>query len=149
MNNIHFANLMKLASYLRTLPRDYEHFDMSHYLATYKPEYDDLKQFSPGDYAENDPTNCGTVACAVGHGPKAGVPFEEYDDSWDRYADRAFGCTIADDDVGDFMFGPEWAHGHQPGEGTNTPQEAARRIEAVVACHGTVPLNVDQYHVPA
>lgn len=60
-------NLLKLASYLESLPEDYDHFTMKNYFLnnqyqTTFPTKDELNM-----------TTCGTVACAVGHGPAAGI----------------------------------------------------------------------------
>lgn len=61
------SNLEKLAAYLETLPVDYQHFSMRSYLT---------KDGSYVSYPEeaNTAIDCGTIACAVGHGPAAGSP---------------------------------------------------------------------------
>lgn len=87
-------NLAKLADYLESLPEDYAHFDMSGYLDGASPE-------AAVQYARKNGgvASCGTVACALGHGPAAGVLFRPgeilppEDDApaepdWDTYGDR-------------------------------------------------------------
>jgi hypothetical protein len=61
--------------------------------------------------------NCGTVACAAGHGPAAGIPFKSGEFelgidndwgniNWNRYITRAFGVELTF--VFDFLFGSKW-----------------------------------------
>jgi hypothetical protein len=111
------ANLAKLAAYLRTLPADYRDFDMSTFCRG-------------GNIPRVVP--CGTAACAVGHGPSAGVEPIAEDTSWLAYADRVFG---ADCDAHYWMFGGGW------GERDNTVLGAAARIEHTLA-HGC-PIDAD------
>ncbi len=105
------ANLLKLAAYLESLPRNYQHFDMANYVdhrgACVLPMQKDV-------FAAKAPeqflTNCGTVACAVGHGPAAGIrplkrEFERNGFDWIGYGDRTF--TNNNDDF-EFMFGSSW-----------------------------------------
>src|SRR3546814_5612592 len=54
-----YQNLRRLAAYLMALPEDYAKFDMGWWTADSR---------SPGA------TTCGTVACAGGQGPLAGIP---------------------------------------------------------------------------
>lgn len=63
--------LEKLATYLESLPEDYQHFSMSSYLDAFGG--DDNK--AEAEYARRNGgvPSCGTSACAVGHGPAAGV----------------------------------------------------------------------------
>lgn len=115
----HKANLLKLADYLATLPDDYEQFDMTDYMIV-----------RDGDHWENfDPDKrskpvCGTVACAVGHGPAAGIRL--YGDlDWTGYAERVFGKMRHDDF--EYMFGSAWS------DYDNTPKGAASRIRTFVS----------------
>lgn len=97
------ANLIKLADYLESLPRDYKHFDMGNYAEHHGDHEFDAGSFEQAFYADPAETinDCGTVACAVGHGPAAGIPFAKkhltreksawsndyyYDIDWDAYA---------------------------------------------------------------
>jgi hypothetical protein len=76
-------NLCKLASYLQSLPEDYEHFDMS--------------RFNGDDIQLLQREHCGTSACAAGHGPYAGIsPAAYYTGDglyaidWAKYSAREF-----------------------------------------------------------
>lgn len=91
------ANLTKLADYLESLPEDYQHFDMEKFFDHYgecnlasgidqavveaaalahtdvfAPEA--LEQTLFATSPDRFLNNCGTVACALGHGPAAGIP---------------------------------------------------------------------------
>lgn len=86
-------NLAKLADYLESLPEDYAHFDMNQFI-DHDPErgipgtidedrrqalerYDSAVALESTVFAaspEQFLNNCGTVACALGHGPAAGIP---------------------------------------------------------------------------
>lgn len=86
-------NLTTLADYLESLPEDYAHFDMEQYIdhrggcdLTEALDEETQKALKYDDYctttestvfarsAEQFLNNCGTVACALGHGPSAGIP---------------------------------------------------------------------------
>ena len=114
----HKANLLKLADYLETLPDDYERFHMAEYMVARKGGY--WETFGPD---EQPKPVCGTVACAVGHGPSAGIRL--YGDlDWTDYAERVFGPITMDDFK--YMFGSEWSCYD------NTPKGAASRIRTFV-----------------
>lgn len=68
---INRERLDKLATYLENLPEDYQHFEMSGYF--YAP--DDEINATEAHYAQHNGgvPSCGTAACAVGHGPAAGI----------------------------------------------------------------------------
>ena len=119
MKTKHRDNLLKLADYLATLPDDYEKFHMREYMAERDGEY--WHMIYPD---ERSKPVCGTVACAVGHGPAAGI--RVYGDTdWSDYADRVFG--ILGDDGFDYMFASNWSYSD------NTPKGAAARIRTYVA----------------
>jgi hypothetical protein len=114
-------NLRKLATHLENLPKDYEHFDMGVYF-----DHNGSNHTHEGF----NPNTCGTVACAVGHGPAAGIPVdveEFYDDGkriyWNEYGIRSFA-----DDYNEykFMFSGAWAYVD------DTPHGAAARIRYVL-----------------
>lgn len=65
------TRLDKLATYLEGLPADYEHFGMKSWLRPKSwDEFDSVVRYA----RENGGVaSCGTAACAVGHGPAAGV----------------------------------------------------------------------------
>src|SRR5690349_14509303 len=64
-------NLKRLADYLETLPRRYAHFDMQRF--TGNMDNEEAYALRNGG-VENQ--GCGAVACAVGHGPSAGILFK-------------------------------------------------------------------------
>lgn len=120
----HRDNLTKLATYLESLPDDYDHFGMDEYNAD---------EFGKVIRIENRRYDCGTVACAVGHGPAAGIRLHK-DNNWRVYAKRAFGVSASvweDDPVWDYLFSHEWARYD------DTHQGAAARIRTFLA--GGVP----------
>lgn len=66
---------------------------------------------------------CGTVACAVGHGPGAGIAPMADDCTWQRYAARVFGADrLMDDIVHGWCFDGAWT------VLDNSPTGAAQRI---------------------
>lgn len=120
MKQKHKDNLLKLAAYLEKLPDDYEQFEMNVFMALRNEDagpYD--RRWIEFDPDEVKRPGCGTVACAVGHGPSAGIRVYR-DQSWHSYVDRVFGPL--DDYDFDYMFGPSWSHYD------NTPKGAAARI---------------------
>ncbi len=64
-------------------------------------------------------TSCGTVGCAIGHGPYAGIA-KYPKESWIEYSDRAFGSVVH---FSDWLFSDKWA------KTDNTPRGAALRIK--------------------
>lgn len=122
MKTKHRNNLLKLADYLATLPDDYEQFDMAEYMMTRDEDYPH-NEWAISINERSKPA-CGTVACAVGHGPAAGVRVYG-DTSWGDYAERVFGYMTGDDFA--YMFSSTWS------ETDNTPRGAAARIRTYVA----------------
>lgn len=104
-------NLEKLATYLEQLPEGYEHFDMKYYFVA-----QGLRLASPDN--ESVLESCGTVACAIGHGPAAGIPVKS-GELWVVYSERVFELSPS---AWDWCFGEEWVRVD------NTPQGAAKRI---------------------
>lgn len=129
-------NLEKLATYLENLPENYEHFNM-HSFIDHKSDFQALV-----DYALNNGGvhNCGTAACAVGHGPAAGILFHEDEltieevysnisrrwikdvlmPDWTKYSERFVECL--DSDAFEFLFSASWILSD------NTVAGAAKRI---------------------
>lgn len=106
------ANLAKLADYLDALPADYRCFEMHSY-------HSDAVYPSSASVPE-----CGTTACAVGHGPAAGFPATRYE-NWDEYRIRLFGPgSIFVPGAAQYMFSPL---------NPNDPHAAAGRIRKVLA----------------
>jgi hypothetical protein len=87
-------NLIKLLAHLMSLPDDYKYLDMRHYQAVVT----DKRELVESVDVQNPkmPGECGTVACAVGHGPAAGVPVTSKDRGWYAYAERCFVGTSHD-----------------------------------------------------
>lgn len=101
-------NLIKVASYLWER-RAIVNLKMEHYNDD-APGYND---------AVIDGTHiCGTSACAVGHGPQAGVEIQGFE-TWRAYESRAFGIEHGSA-AWYFLFGP----GHR-----DCPISAVARIE--------------------
>ncbi len=89
-------NLAKLAAYLEALPADYDKFKMNTYNT-------DASGEEP-DFSTRPVISCGSAACAIGHGPAAGI--RVYDDrSWWGYATRVFGTCDGSSLAGKRMFG--------------------------------------------
>lgn len=140
-------NLLKLAAYLESLPRIYRHFDMSNF-AEHRGNCDlpDAAEVLAATKPEFFLNNCGTVACALGHGPAAGIkvpPTALYKRAgtiigvnWGRYSDETLG--IGDNNDWEFLFGGSWdlADNHHYG--------AAARIRYFLA-NGDVPADFDCY----
>lgn len=92
------ANLARLATYLEALPADYAEFDMGSY-----QKREGSGSGLPLARRLKAPT-CGSSACAIGHGPFAGI--RVYGDfSWSAYADRVFGTCDNGSHAGRRMFG--------------------------------------------
>lgn len=107
LSDFHKANLRKLADYLKTLPVDYTDFDM-------------VAFFRWKDYLKPE---CGSVACALGHAPHAGIgrmPLNKGFD-WGLYCHRYFGFDNGLAWI--WFFSARWAFVD------NTPHGAAARIE--------------------
>ena len=113
-------NLLKLANHLESLPEDYEHFGMQNFFIVESDE--NLGHFP--DVVKNSEalSHCGTVACAVGHGPFIGIePLEgEY---WTAYSERVFTRDLGE---WDWCFGSNWVFLD------NTAQGAAKRIKVLL-----------------
>jgi len=67
--------------------------------------------------------HCGTSACAVGHGPLAGIPVLPEDrNQWPRYEKRVFGVSQNDSEtkykVWTLFFGPDWLSDNNTAKGT-------------------------------
>lgn len=120
-------NLAKLASYLEKLPADWKHFDMDVYLDA--PDFTSVYD-AEDTYAQNPDliNSCGTVACALGHGPAAGIK-PNYEAgcgiSWWDYGTLNF--TGSADNLYDWLFSSFWSHVD------NTHHGAAARIRYVLA----------------
>ena len=95
-------------------------------------------------------SKCGAVACAVGHGPAAGVLFQadeikrqQYGDQlfypdWPRYAQR----FVTDATDFEWAFSGEWASGGEWGNPDSHHWGAAARIRYLLK-HGKAPEEFD------
>jgi len=149
LSRAQLKNLGLLADYLEKLPADYSHFDMGLFIGE-KDEYGNPKSDIDHLYAEYakknggvDQHGCGTVACAIGHGPAAGILFKKEelgkDDLWDDNEDEWVEVTTPfwhsysgrfaniHSPMWNWLFGSEWdrADNHHHG--------AAARIRYILA----------------
>lgn len=131
--NINRDNFAKLAAYLENLvpPPGFSMFTFT--TLTY---YEDRIYRTTGDL----PNKCGTVACAAGHGPAAGI-LDPHADGWCDYINRNF--------IPDFDEGPgepyTWCFCDGWTKIDNTPTGAAARIRYMLE-HG-IPDNFTRPHI--
>ena len=94
------ANLLKLATHLKKLDR--AKFDMSGFYEYYDDKEQEIISLTPDELEvyDTEPTHCGSVACAVGCGPAAGIQVTETDEDWDTYSRRVF---IQRNEEGEFL----------------------------------------------
>ena len=109
LNEEQIANLRKLAEYLVSKRNKRAEFDMKYYT--------ELRNVDAADTT----TECGSVGCAVGHGPYAGIP-KYQDENWLQYAKRSFYNGIGD--MFDYLFSDDWAENWLD----NTALGAGKRI---------------------
>jgi hypothetical protein len=102
-------------------------FDMTFFIQNIEQTEDYLSRFRAAvdttiiTIGAPDYNACGTVCCAAGHGPNAGIdplPGE----NWGTYIDRCFAAP-ADSPLFDWLFDGGWA------DVDNTPEGAAARID--------------------
>jgi hypothetical protein len=74
------------------------------------------------DYSEWESIECGTVGCAVRHGPYAGIK-KRNNESWYKYARRCFVCNF---DCWQWCFCSEWS------KIDNSAIGAAKRIQVLL-----------------
>jgi hypothetical protein len=102
-------NLKKLADYLVNLPEHYKGFDMS--------VYSDDDEETPYTAVHT----CGTVGCAIGHGPYIKGMEAFKGEGWGAYVYRV--CGFDEDSIEyDWVFDSGWARSD------NTAEGAAMRI---------------------
>ena len=139
------ANLDKLATYLESLPDDYKKFSMySFFCGPISESEFDLETVAKR--IKNGANPCGTVACAIGHGPAAGISVNDPEiHGWFSYAKVRFGAlnhwvgSVDENSEGSrlwsWLFASEW---HTT---DNTVKGAAARIRWYLQ-HG-IPDNSD------
>lgn len=76
----------------------------------------DMDRFS--ELRINSEQTCGSVGCAIGHGPYVGI-IKEAEENWYEYAERVFGMVPA---RWAWLFSSNWK------DVDNTPEGAAARI---------------------
>jgi hypothetical protein len=105
---------------------------LANYLDTVSQVNFDMRTFSrdqDGDDIPLEAHECGTVGCAIGHGPDAGLPFEPQDiGDWVGYGERVFGLGTKNPGW-DWCFSASWAWID------NSPAGAAKRIRHLIE-HG-------------
>jgi len=104
------ANLRKLAAKLLTVPES--QFDMDRF------------SYNPGESGMDSSCTvhqCGTIGCAVGWGPAAGVEAKDWDQDWWDYGHRVF-ISADESEAWDWCFSAGWSLTD------NSPAGAARRI---------------------
>ena len=119
---INVSNCAQLAAYLESLPEDYSKFNMG--------------VFSNSDWrvrqhSEGKIEHCGTVACALGHGPDAGIPVPLEDGYWFRGRSpewRRYGRLFIDYAASASSYWWQWCFSSAWKGIDNTPQGAAKRI---------------------
>lgn len=128
----HFANFTKLADFLAALPVDYKYFHMGSYAEARvedpdNPGFKKYAYFDPKDVDRpTDEWSCSTTACALGHGPAAGVHTPHLASfGWASYAEVCFGTSVAND-TRPHVYG--WCFSGLWDTIDDTPQGAALRI---------------------
>lgn len=107
-------NLLKLADYL------------SKFQAAPERQFD-MSVFDPSRKAHSTQSTCGSVGCAIGHGPYAGIP-KQCRESWIHYWQRVFlppkhfDCFADETDPWAWCFSEDWV------SMDNTAAGAAKRI---------------------
>lgn len=106
------SNLLKLADFL-------EHFEEKN---QFRSNFS-MSVFSEfGNLYQQREVSCGSVGCAVGHGPSIGITKEQTED-WEEYSHRVFGIT--GEDWG-WCFSGSWENAD------NTTEGAAKRIRILL-----------------
>lgn len=115
-------NLLKLADYFdKFKPTKGRRFSML--------------RFSDSDRRGIHNENCGSVGCAVGHGPYAGIP-KKLGESWVGYSERVFE-TYDLDESWTYLFGANWHKFVRH----RSPKATALRIRNFVKSGGKIPVN--------
>src|SRR3546814_12476889 len=109
-------NQSKLADYLLRVAADYDDFDMGTCCKLPGTE----REFGPGDAHP-----CGSVGCALGHGPRAGIHPVLDDDTWPDYCESQFGMRWFSDEA-------EWCFGGAWSMIDDTPRGAGLRIRLML-----------------
>lgn len=116
--HIQHSNLGKLATYL-VGGRVKMKFEMA-----------SLCENMYGSLEKPNSAGCGTVGCALGHGPEAGISGREYT-MWTEYCKQEFGLSWGSD-AWLWCFSGRWS------SYDNTPRGAAKRMQYLLQ-HGAPP----------
>lgn len=141
------TRLDKLATYLEGLPKGYRHFDMETFIRG-------ADRAAEAQYARKNGgvNSCGTAACAVGHGPAAGIfvpskwieriDADYWDVRWSKYSTLFIGSREGYPDAPPFTLF-EWLFGETWSEFDNHHYGAAARIRWTLA-NGGYPSDFDE-----
>lgn len=115
-------NLLRLADYLDSLPENYGAFEMAVYLSN-EGDQDRLNHYAQFNGGVPE---CGAVACAIGHGPSAGITFPaprrnsplwtfssfsgHCEPNFDTYSARNFIDPFKNQPEWEWCFGQGWCH---------------------------------------
>lgn len=94
---LNVGNLVKLAAYLLSLPEDYQHFGMGVYFSKPGGALGMTVTEQAGEINE-----CGAVACAIGHGPSAGIAAKS------ELQERFWGIYCDENLIAEVGFKHEW-----------------------------------------
>ena len=130
MNEEQENNLRKLSEYLLS---DKVRMDFNMRIYCHKRSYDDVYLEYLDVAKRPDQTKCGTVGCALGHGPDAGVILPFMNISWTRYCWEAFGILPFESDAWNYLFDASWA------QYDNSASGAGRRLAKFIANDFKVP----------
>lgn len=132
-----FENLRKLSAYLKSLPKDYKQFDMTH---TYGIKAG--KSFADIELTEirSFPlSNKSIIADALGHGPITGIKPLENQKTWDDYEDNFIDHLNIT--AYDLMFSSGWSQYEEH----NTPAGTAARIDYYLIMKGKIKQEIDYF----
>ena len=136
-NELQRENLAKLAAYLERLEVEPTlsgmAFDMNSFCSRQANDEDDIEDGLIDVTLEY--RSCGTIACAIGHAPTAGIAIPDKARSWWRFSELAFGLKPIGSDW-EFLFGCRWTYYD------NTPRGVAERIKLYLS--GDHPKNFNR-----
>ena len=128
LHDLDVRNLQRLAKYLESGLKPGTEFDMKHFYNSHE-----------ADAA----TECGTVGCAVGHGPYAGIP-KSQEETWAEYSYRVFGIPSYSN-AWEWLFGVRWAYS----EKFSDHLSAAKRIHVFLKAGNSIPWSSEDPEIKA
>src|SRR3546814_1402938 len=84
------------------------------------------REFGPGDAHP-----CGSVGCALGHGPRAGIHPVLDDDTWPDYCESQFGMRWFSDEA-EWCFGGAWSMIDDPPRGAGRSVEHTSELQSLM-----------------